>query len=133
MDREKTNETHPANGHFVRLTVRDSVFGVLFRDKKYLLQLYQVLHPEDDTVTEDDFTDITIRNVLVNDLYNDLGCIVRGKLIILCECQSRWTLNIIIRALLYMARSYQLYFKEQGVDLYSKKKVFIPRPELYVI
>ena len=133
MDREKTNETHPANGHFVRLTVRDSVFGDLFRDKKYLLQLYQVLHPEDDTVTEDDFTDITIRNVLVNDLYNDLGCIVRGKLIILCECQSRWTLNIIIRALLYMARSYQLYFKEQGVDLYSKKKVFIPRPELYVI
>ncbi len=28
-------------------TVRDSVFVDLFQDKKYLLKLYQTLHPED--------------------------------------------------------------------------------------
>ena len=133
MSFDETKEDSPQNEHFVKLTVRDSVFGDLFHEKKYLLQLYHSLHPEDDSVTENDFTDVTIRNVLVNELYNDLGCMVRGKLIILCECQTLWTLNIIIRALLYMARSYQLYYKEQGVDLYGTKKVFLPKPELYVI
>ena len=133
MGYEEGNVIGIERDDFVKHTVRDSVFEDLFHNKKYLRQLYQVLHPEDDTVTENDFTDVTIRNVLVNELYNDLGCMVRGKLIILCECQSRWTLNIIIRALLYMARSYQLYFQEQGTDLYGTRKVFLPKPELYVI
>ena len=133
MEFKEANEAAPEDRHFIKLKVRDSVFGDLFHDKRYLLQLYQTLHPEDTTVSEDDFTDVTIRNVLVNDLYNDLGFMLRGTLIILCECQSAWTLNIIIRALLYMARTYQMYFKEHGTDLYSTKKIFLPRPELYVI
>ena len=36
-----------------KLTIRDSVFSDLFRDKKYLLKLYQTLHPEDMETTED--------------------------------------------------------------------------------
>ena len=55
-----------------KLTIRDSVFSDLFRDKKYLLKLYQTLHPEDMETTEDDLVDVTIQNVLTNDLYNDL-------------------------------------------------------------
>lgn len=35
-------------------TVKDSVFCNLFSDSKYLLQLYQALHPEDKKVCEDD-------------------------------------------------------------------------------
>ena len=31
--------------------IKDSVFTSLFQDKKYLLQLYQALHPEDCNVT----------------------------------------------------------------------------------
>ena len=56
-----------------KLTIRDSVFSDLFRDKRYLLKLYQALHPEDTETTEDDLVDVTIQNVLTNDLYNDLG------------------------------------------------------------
>ena len=33
--------------------IKDSVFTNLFQDKKYLLQLYKALHPEDTDVTED--------------------------------------------------------------------------------
>lgn len=44
-----------------------------WRECKYLLQLYKALHPEDVTATEDQLTDITIRNVLTDNLYNDLG------------------------------------------------------------
>ncbi len=38
-------------------TAKDTVFTSLFRDKGYLLQLYQALHPEDDSVKEEDFFD----------------------------------------------------------------------------
>ena len=34
--------------------IKDSVFTNLFQDKKYLLQLYKALHPEDMDVTEDE-------------------------------------------------------------------------------
>ena len=54
-------------------TIRDSVFSDLFGNKKYLLQLYQTLHPEDMGATQEDLTDVTIQNVLTDDLYNDLG------------------------------------------------------------
>ena len=42
-----------------KLTIRDSVFSDLFRDKRYLLKLYQTLHPEDTETTEDDLVDVT--------------------------------------------------------------------------
>ena len=67
-------------------TVKDSVFTDLFSDKKYLLQLYQSLHPEDLVATEDDLTTITLKNVLTNQIYNDLGFAKGDRLIILLEC-----------------------------------------------
>ncbi len=56
--------------------------------KDYLFQLYQALHPEDTDTTEDDLTDIRLKNILVDDLYNDLGFSVGERLIILVEAQS---------------------------------------------
>ena len=53
--------------------IKDSVFTDLFKNKKYLLQLYQALHPEDLDTTEDDIDDITLKHVLVDTEYNDLG------------------------------------------------------------
>lgn len=46
--------------------IKDSVFTDLFRDKKYLLQLYRALHPEDRDVTEAEIADITLKHVLVD-------------------------------------------------------------------
>ena len=53
-------------------TIKDCVFTDLFGEPENLFQLYQVLHPEDKETTVDDLTDITINNVLVDDIYNDL-------------------------------------------------------------
>lgn len=69
----------------VKHTLKDSVFTSLFKEKKYLMQLYQALHPEDMEATEDDLQDVTISNVLVNDLYNDIGFRVGSTLLILIE------------------------------------------------
>ena len=69
-------------------TVKNSIFLDLFKDKKYLLTLYKTLHPEDTKATENSLTDITIENVLTDNLYNDLGFIANNKLMILIEAQS---------------------------------------------
>ena len=77
--------------------------------------------------------DITIRNVLTNGIYNDLAFRVGDKVMFLVEHQSSWTMNIIIRALMYLVQIYHDYFEEQDADLYGSKKVHVPEPELYMI
>ncbi len=114
-------------------SAKNSVFLDLFQDKSYLLKLYKTLHPEDNEVTEDALTDITIENVLTDNLYNDLGFIVNNRLMMLIEAQSTWTVNILIRMLLYLAESYHEYFERTCQNLYKSKKVKMPKPELYVI
>lgn len=116
-----------------KFTIKDSVFTNLFQDKKYLLQLYKALHPEDTDITQDKLTDITIKNVLTDNIYNDLGFMVGNRLMILVEAQSTWTMNIIIRALLYLVQTYHDYFEYTNQSLYRSKKVKMPKPELYVI
>ena len=113
--------------------VKDSVFTNLFQDKKYLLQLYQALHPEDSDVTEDEIADVTLKHVLVDADYNDLGFSVGNRLMVLVESQSVWTVNIIIRALMYLIQTYHDYFKRTNQNLYGSKKVTMPKPELYMI
>ena len=113
--------------------IKDSVFTNLFQDKKYLLRLYKALHPEDGNVTEEDIKDVTIKHILVDADYNDLGFSVGGRLVILVESQSTWTLNIIIRALMYLIQTYHDFFKRTKQNLYGSKKVNMPKPELYVI
>jgi hypothetical protein len=71
--------------------------------------------------------------VLTDNLYNDLGFIVNNKLMILVEAQSTWTVNILVRILLYLAQSYHEYFQRTSQDYYKSKKVKMPKPELYVI
>ena len=113
--------------------IKDCVFSALFSDKEYLLQMYQTLHPEDTDVSEADLDIVTIQNILVNDLYNDLGFTVRDQLVILVEAQSTWTTNILYRILLYFAKTVQDYIVAENIDLYTSKQARIPKPEFYVI
>lgn len=117
----------------MKYTIKDSVFTSVFKEKKYLLQLYRALHPEDETTTEDDLQDVTVSNVLVNDIYNDVGFRVGSTLLILIESQATWTSNIIFRALMYLVQTYREYFKETKQDIYNSKKLRMPKPEVYVI
>lgn len=117
----------------MKYTIKDSVFTSLFKEKKYLIQLYRALHPEDKEATENDLQDVTVSNVLVNDIFNDVGFRVGSTLLILIESQSTWTSNIIFRALMYLVQTYREYFKETKQDIYKSRKLKMPAPELYVI
>ena len=116
-----------------RRNIKDSVFTDLFRDKKYTLQLYKALHPEDKNVTTKDIKIVTLKAIVVNDIYNDLGMIIKDKIIFLLESQSTWSVNILVRLFLYLANTYKNYLTKNKVNLYGSKKVKLPVPELYVI
>ena len=116
-----------------RHNIKDSVFTDLFRDKKYTLQLYKALHPEDKNVTTKDIKIVTLKAIVVNDIYNDLGMIIKDKIIFLLESQSTWSVNILVRLFLYLANTYKNYLTKNKVNLYGSKKVKLPTPELYVI
>ncbi|MDE6087427.1 MAG: hypothetical protein K2G25_03485 [Oscillospiraceae bacterium] len=112
---------------------KDSVFVDLFTDKNYVFQLYQELHPEDTHVTIDDSDVQTIKSVLVNTLYNDLGFLVKDRFVILVEAQSIWNPNITIRILFYLAETYRRYLHDTVQSEHSGTKVHLPKPDLYVV
>lgn len=114
-------------------TIKDSVFTDLFQDKKYLIQLYRTLHPEDQDTTEEQLSNITIHNIMTNDVYNDVGFMVGEKLLIVTEAQATWTENIAVRILIYLMVTYQDYIKKTKQNVYKSKKIRLPKPEMYVI
>lgn len=125
--------TSQMNDNVAKRTIKDCVFSDFFGRTENLIRLYRTIHPEDTEVREEDLKDITICNVLVDALYNDLGFRVGDRQIILVEAQSTWSVNIIVRSMFYLSVTYQRYIDEKGIDLYRNKRMQLPKPELYVL
>ena len=122
------------NRTVVKRTVKDSVFTALFSEPKYLKQLCMVLKPD---VTESELESIrliTIQNVIVNDQYNDLAFTIGDDtLMFLVEAQSTWTANILVRIIMYYAKEMQELISKKKLNVYSGKKLSIPKPVFYVV
>lgn len=114
-------------------TSKDSVFCDMFSQPQYLIQLYRTLHPEDKEATEDDLTVVTLKTILSEGIYNDLGFQVKDKLMILVEAQSTWSPSVVIRSMIYLMQTMQEYFNRHNINLYKNNHVKFPKPELYVI
>lgn len=112
---------------------KDSVFVDLFTDKNYVFQLYKELHPEDKTVKIEDIDVQTIKSVLVNTLYNDLGFLVKDRFIMLVEAQSGWNPNITLRMMFYLSETYRRYLHDTVQSEHSGTRVKLPKPDLYVV
>ena len=117
----------------VNRQAKNSVFLNLFMRKEYQLMLYKELFPQDTTITEDDLEMITMDTVLTIHPYNDLGLLAGGKLFVLAEAQSTWSVNIIFRLADYFFDSAMSYLVARNTDLYSSVKIDIPDVEAFVI
>ena len=117
----------------VNRNTKDSIFCDLFSRPEYCLQLYKVLHPEDTDVSEKNIVLMTLSNLMMRSRYNDLGFLVRDRLLVLVEAQSTFTENILVRFILYLADTYNRYISKMNLNIYGSKKVRLPVPELYVI
>ena len=66
---EISENTQQESVPVMKRTIKDSVFTNLFKDKKYLIQLYQALHPDDKQTTENDIKDdVGVKRVFRNSL-----------------------------------------------------------------
>ena len=112
---------------------KDSVFTHLFSFPEYQLELYQALHPDDKDVSEADIKTITRDCVVATHEHNDLGILIKDRLMVFVEAQSSWSPNIVIRLMSYAVQSLMDYFRERDVYLFSSTKAECPRIELYAI
>lgn len=112
---------------------KDSVFVKLFGDKKYVRRLYTEFHPEDADITLEDIKIQTLESVMVNTVYNDLGFMVRNKLLVLVEAQSDWCPNMTLRMLFYLSETYRRYILKTRQSEHSSRRLDLPKPELYVV
>jgi hypothetical protein len=114
----------------VNTRYKDSVFSFLFSDPDLLRELYCALEdvslPPDVPVTIN-----TLENVLFMELINDISFEIGGKLVVLIEHQSSINQNLPLRLLMYIARVYEKMVKDR--NLYSSKRLTIPRPEFFVL
>ena len=53
-----------ADAKRMKHSVKDTVFRDMFSKKKYLIQLYTALHPEDKTITQADLEIVTLQSIL---------------------------------------------------------------------
>ena len=112
---------------------KNSVFIDMFEQDEYRLQLFQTLHPEMTDVTAADIKTITLKQVITNHQYNDLAFLVKDRLMVFVEAQSTWSVNILIRVLLYLADTIQAYLHDRNLDIHDAKKLELPKPEFYII
>ena len=127
------NDLDSSGDSSVNREIRSDVFMDLFGQNEYTFQLFQALHPEDTTATIEDLKIVTLSHVLTDRQYNDLGFRVGNRLIILIEHQSTWSENIVVRIFLYIAQTLNDYINENKLNLYSAKKIKLPKVEAYVV
>ena len=103
---------------------KDTVFRMLFSDKKNLLSLYNAVNSRDYT-NPDDLEIVTLENAIYMGMKNDLAFIIDTNLY-LYEHQSTYNPNMPLRDLFYISSEYQKMLDQKS--LYSSSLQKIPTP-----
>ncbi len=109
---------------------KDTLFRMVFKEKKDLLKLYNAINGTD----YDDPEDLeinTLENVLYISMKNDVSFMIDGTMN-LYEHQSTKNANMPLRGLLYFARLLEEYILDNDLDIFSSKIQKIPTPK-YII
>ena len=109
---------------------RDTLFRMLYRNKKRLLSLFNAVNGTQYD-NPDDLTITTLEGVLYLGMKNDVSCII-DMMMQLYEHQSTVNPNMPLRNLFYVSDLLQKYIYEEGLDIYSHKQIKIPTPKFVV-
>ena len=109
---------------------KDTVFRMLFNNKKEALGLYNNLFDTD--YTDESLIDIvTLEDVLFIPRKNDVAFTMNGRFVVLVEHQSTINENMPLRFLIYIARLYEKIIDADNI--YKRKLIKIPAPEFVVL
>ncbi|MBQ9928023.1 MAG: hypothetical protein IJO65_08585 [Lachnospiraceae bacterium] len=119
----KRNQFTPVNREY-----KDTMFRMIFRDKKELLSLYNAVNHSHYTDAEM-LQVVTLENAIYMNMKNDLAFLVDCHLY-LYEHQSTYNPNIPLRNLFYVAKEYEKLVTND--TLYSSRLIKIPAPHFIV-
>lgn len=110
---------------------KDTVFRLVFKEKKELLSLYNALNGSN-YENEDELEVNTIEESFYMHIKNDVSFIFDFKINVF-EHQSTVNPNMPIRALQYITTLYEKYIADNKMDIYSPKKITLPAPVFIVL
>ena len=112
----------------VKRSYRASLFEMIFRNKKELLELYNAVNGT--KYTDPDQLEInTLKNAIYMSMYNDVSFIIDSRLS-LYEHQSTYNPNLPLRFLFYISDLYSVITRDR--NLYGEKKVMLPTPNFLI-
>ena len=126
--KNKRNGRGTFTGVRARRNYKDTLFRMLFRDSKQLLDLYNAVNGTHYT-NVDDLKIVTLENAVYMNMKNDLAFVMEFYLN-LYEHQSTFNPNMPLRDLFYVAREYQNLI--EGESLYASALIKIPTPRFVV-
>lgn len=112
----------------VNRNYKDTVFRMVFKEKRELLELYNGINNKNYTNSED-LEITTLENAIYMGMKNDVSCCVDMNLQ-LYEQQSTINPNMPLRFLIYFGKQVDKLMINH--DVYSRKKVILPIPRFYV-
>lgn len=109
---------------------KDSLFRMIFQNKKELLSLYNAVNHSEYN-NPDDLTIHMLEDVLYMGIKNDISFLI-GDYLNLYEAQSTWNPNMPLRYIFYLAELYKGYVEENHLDIYSSTPLKLPTPRCIV-
>lgn len=117
-------------------TFKDATFRYIFKEKDKFVELYKSLSGIELNPNEVESFDLD--SLVISDWHNDVSFVTKDRhIIILLEQQSSYCANMSIRCLVYYSNLIRKLY-ENDMDkfknkIYSKNKLFLPRPEFFVL
>lgn len=124
------NKLHKQEYHPPSREYKDRLFRAVFKEKRYLLDLYNAVNGTD--YRDPDALQVnTIENIIYLSMKNDLSFLLSGTLN-LYEHQSSYNPNMPIRGLLYFGRLYDKYITANHINIFSSVRKQLPVPQYFV-
>ena len=112
---------------------KDRLFRLIFgteENKRNLLCLYNALN-NSQYEDLDGFEFTTLEDVIYMGMKNDVSILIQSKMV-LYEHQSTYNPNMPLRGFLYIAKLYEKYIEEKGLNIYGRKLIKLPTPQYIV-
>ena len=127
-NRNRTKRSFTVKEPKANRNYKDTVFRMLFSDRKNLLSLYNAVN-QTDYRNPEELEIVTLENAIYMGMKNDLAFMLETN-IYLYEHQSTLNPNIPLRDLIYIGIEYQQYVDDKS--LYSSRLQKIPAPKFMV-
>ncbi len=118
-----------SNGN-VNRNYKDSLFRMIFREKKELLNLYNAVNGSN--YTDPELLEVnTMEDILYMGMKNDISFLI-GDYLNLYEEQSTLNPNMPLRGVFYFSRLYQGFVAKHHLDVYGRSQLLLPMPKYLV-